>query len=287
MRKVTAAVTQMSCSRDREENLQKAEDLVRQAAEQRAQIILLQELFETQYFCQTQNFAYMDLARPLSENPAVKRLSVLAKETETVIPVSFFERYGNTAFNSVAVLDADGSVLGVYRKTHIPDGLPYAEKFYFTPGDTGFRVWNTRYGRIGVGICWDQWFPEAARSMALLGAELLCYPTAIGSEPTLGIDSKAHWQRCMQGQAAANLVPVLASNRIGTETEGESSMTFYGSSFITDETGGIVEEADRTTETLLVHTFDLDQTALRRREWGVFRDRRPEMYGILMTHGES
>ena len=287
MRKVTAAVTQMSCSRDREENLQKAERLVRQAAEQGAQIILLQELFETQYFCQTQNFAYMDLARPLSENPAVKRLSVLAKETETVIPVSFFERYGNTAFNSVAVLDADGSVLGVYRKTHIPDGLPYAEKFYFTPGDTGFRVWNTRYGRIGVGICWDQWFPEAARSMALLGAELLCYPTAIGSEPTLGIDSKAHWQRCMQGQAAANLVPVLVSNRIGTETEGESSMTFYGSSFITDETGGIVEEADRTTETLLVHTFDLDQTALRRREWGVFRDRRPEMYGILMTHGEG
>lgn len=287
MRKVTAAVTQMGCSRDREENLQKAEGLVRQAAEQGAQIILLQELFETQYFCQTQNFAYMDLARPLSENPAVKRLSVLAKETETVIPVSFFERYGNTAFNSVAVLDADGSVLGVYRKTHIPDGLPYAEKFYFTPGDTGFRVWNTRYGRIGVGICWDQWFPEAARSMALLGAELLCYPTAIGSEPTLGIDSKAHWQRCMQGQAAANLVPVLASNRIGTETEGESSMTFYGSSFITDETGGIVEEADRTTETLLVHTFDLDQTALRRREWGVFRDRRPEMYGILMTHGEG
>lgn len=287
MRKVTAAVTQMSCSRDREENLQKAEDLVRQAAEQGAQIILLQELFETQYFCQTQNFAYMDLARPLSESPAVKRLSVLAKETETVIPVSFFERYGNTAFNSVAVLDADGSVLGVYRKTHIPDGLPYAEKFYFTPGDTGFRVWNTRYGRIGVGICWDQWFPEAARSMALLGAELLCYPTAIGSEPTLGIDSKAHWQRCMQGHAAANLIPMLASNRIGTETEGESSMTFYGSSFIADETGGIVEEADRTTEAVLVHTFDLDQAALRRREWGVFRDRRPELYGILMTHGEG
>ena len=213
--------------------------------------------------------------------------SALAKETETVIPVSFFERYGNTAFNSVAVLDADGSVLGIYRKTHIPDGLPYAEKFYFTPGDTGFRVWNTRYGKIGVGICWDQWFPEAARSMALLGAELICYPTAIGSEPALEIDSKDHWQRCMQGHAAANLIPVLASNRIGTETEGESSMTFYGSSFITDETGGIVEEADRTTETVLVHTFDLDETALRRREWGVFRDRRPEMYGILMTHGEG
>lgn len=287
MRNVTAAVTQMSCSRDREENLQKAERLVRQAAEQGAQIILLQELFETQYFCQTQNFEYMALARPLSESPAVKRLSALAKETETVIPVSFFERYGNTAFNSVAVLDADGSVLGIYRKTHIPDGLPYAEKFYFTPGDTGFRVWNTRYGKIGVEICWDQWFPEAARSMALLGAELICYPTAIGSEPALEIDSKDHWQRCMQGHAAANLIPVLASNRIGTETEGESSMTFYGSSFITDETGGIVEEADRTTETVLVHTFDLDETALRRREWGVFRDRRPEMYGILMTHGEG
>ena len=280
MRNVTAAVTQMSCSRDREENLQKAERLVRQAAEQGAQIILLQELFETQYFCQTQNFEYMALARPLSESPAVKRLSALAKETETVIPVSFFERYGNTAFNSVAVLDADGSVLGIYRKTHIPDGLPYAEKFYFTPGDTGFRVWNTRYGKIGVGICWDQWFPEAARSMALLGAELICYPTAIGSEPALEIDSKDHWQRCMQGHAAANLIPVLASNRIGTETEGESSMTFYGSSFITDETGGIVEEADRTTETVLVHTFDLDETALRRREWGVFRDRRPELYKI-------
>ena len=187
----------------------------------------------------------------------------------------------------MAVLDADGSVLGIYRKTHIPDGLPYAEKFYFTPGDTGFRVWNTRYGKIGVGICWDQWFPEAARSMALLGAELICYPTAIGSEPALEIDSKDHWQRCMQGHAAANLIPVLASNRIGTETEGESSMTFYGSSFITDETGGIVEEADRTAETVLVHTFDLDETALRRREWGVFRDRRPEMYGILMTHGEG
>ena len=287
MRNVTAAVTQMSCSRDREENLQKAERLVRQAAEQGAQIILLQELFETQYFCQTQNFEYMALARPLSESPAVKRLSALAKETETVIPVSFFERYGNTAFNSVAVLDADGSVLGIFRKTHIPEGLPYAEKFYFTPGDTGFRVWNTRYGKIGVGICWDQWFPEAARSMALLGAELICYPTAIGSEPALEIDSKDHWQRCMQGHAAANLIPVLTSNRIGTETEGESSMTFYGSSFITDETGGIVEEADRTTETVLVHTFDLDETALRRREWGVFRDRRPEMYGILMTHGEG
>ena len=257
MRNVTAAVTQMSCSRDREENLQKAERLVRQAAEQGAQIILLQELFETQYFCQTQNFEYMDLARPLSESPAVKRLSALAKETETVIPVSFFERYGNTAFNSVAVLDADGSVLGIYRKTHIPDGLPYAEKFYFTPGDTGFRVWNTRYGKIGVGICWDQWFPEAARSMALLGAELLCYPTAIGSEPTLGIDSKDHWQRCMQGHAAGQSDSGAGFQPDRHRDRGESSMTFYGSSFITDETGGIVEEADRTTETVLVHTFDL------------------------------
>ena len=278
MRNVTAAVTQMSCSRDREENLQKAERLVRQAAEQGAQIILLQELFETQYFCQTQNFEYMALARPLSESPAVKRLSALAKETETVIPVSFFERYGNTAFNSVAVLDADGSVLGIYRKTHIPDGLPYSEKFYFTPGDTGFRVWNTRYGKIGVGICWDQWFPEAARSMALLGAELICYPTAIGSEPALEIDSKDHWQRCMQGHAAANLIPVLASNRIGTETEGESSMTFYGSSFITDGTGELVCSASRDREEVLTASFDLDEMAENRMSWGLFRDRRPECY---------
>lgn len=284
MRKVKVAATQMSCSWNREEVLDKAEKLVRKAAAEGANIILLQELFETPYFCQKQKFEYFDLAKPLSENAAVKRFTEVAKELQVVLPISFYEKAGNTAFNTIAIIDADGTILGTYRKTHIPDGLPYAEKFYFTPGDTGFKVWKTKYADIGVGICWDQWFPEAARSMALLGAELLFYPTAIGSEPTLNVDSKSHWQNAMQGHAAANIMPVIASNRIGTETDDESSMTFYGSSFISDQTGTIVEEADRETESVLVHEFDLDAIAQMRREWGVFRDRRPEMYGTLMHH---
>lgn len=284
MRKVKVAATQMSCSWNREEVLDKAEKLVRKAAAEGANIILLQELFETPYFCQKQKFEYFDLAKPLSENAAVKRFTEVAKELQVVLPISFYEKAGNTAFNTIAIIDADGTILGTYRKTHIPDGLPYAEKFYFTPGDTGFKVWKTKYADIGVGICWDQWFPEAARSMALLGAELLFYPTAIGSEPTLNIDSKPHWQHAMQGHAAANIMPVIASNRIGTETDDESSMTFYGSSFIADQAGTIVEEADRETEAVLVHEFDLDAIAQMRREWGVFRDRRPEMYGTLMHH---
>lgn len=284
MRKVKVAATQMSCSWNGEEVLDKAEKLVREAAAEGANIILLQELFETPYFCQKQKFEYFDLAKPLSENAAVKRFTEVAKELQVVLPISFYEKAGNTAFNTIAIIDADGTILGTYRKTHIPDGLPYAEKFYFTPGDTGFKVWKTRYADIGVGICWDQWFPEAARSMALLGAELLFYPTAIGSEPTLNVDSKSHWQHAMQGHAAANIMPVIASNRIGTETDDESSMTFYGSSFIADQTGTIVEEADRETESVLVHEFDLDAIAQMRREWGVFRDRRPEMYGTLMHH---
>lgn len=284
MRKVKVAATQMSCSWNGEEVLDKAEKLVRKAAVEGANIILLQELFETPYFCQKQKFEYFDLAKPLSENAAVKRFTEVAKELQVVLPISFYEKAGNTAFNTIAIIDADGTILGTYRKTHIPDGLPYAEKFYFTPGDTGFKVWKTKYADIGVGICWDQWFPEAARSMALLGAELLFYPTAIGSEPTLNVDSKSHWQHAMQGHAVANIMPVIASNRIGTETDDESSMTFYGSSFISDQTGTIVEEADRETESVLVHEFDLDAIAQMRREWGVFRDRRPEMYGTLMHH---
>ena len=284
MRKVKVAATQMSCSWNREEVLDKAEKLVRKAAAEGANIIQLQELFETPYFCQKQKFEYFDLAKPLSENAAVKRFTEVAKELQVVLPISFYEKAGNTAFNIIAIIDADGTILGTYRKTHIPDGLPYAEKFYFTQGDTGFKVWKTKYADIGVGICWDQWFPEAARSMALLGAELLFYPTAIGSEPTLNIDSKPHWQHAMQGHAAVNIMPVIASNRIGTETDDESSMTFYGSSFIADQTGTIVEEADRETESVLVHEFDLDAIAQMRREWGVFRDRRPEMYGTLMHH---
>ena len=285
MRKVVVAATQMSCTWDREATLAKAEKLVREAAAKGANIILLQELFETPYFCQRHDFEYMDLATTPEENPAVKRFQKVAKELDVVIPVSFFERAGNAAFNSIAIIDADGTVLGKYRKTHIPDGMPYAEKFFFTPGDTGFKVWKTKYATIGVGICWDQWFPEAARCMALLGAEILLYPTAIGSEPVLQTDSKPHWQRCMQGHAAANIMPVVASNRIGHEVQKDSEMTFYGSSFIADETGGLVAEADRETEGVITAEFDLDAIAQKRREWGVFRDRRPEMYGTLLTHG--
>ena len=285
MRKVVVAATQMSCTWDREATLAKAEKLVREAAAKGANIILLQELFETPYFCQRHDFEYMDLATTPEENPDVKRFQKVAKELDVVIPVSFFERAGNAAFNSIAIIDADGTVLGKYRKTHIPDGMPYAEKFFFTPGDTGFKVWKTKYGTIGVGICWDQWFPEAARCMALLGAEILLYPTAIGSEPVLQTDSKPHWQRCMQGHAAANIMPVVASNRIGHEVQKNSEMTFYGSSFIADETGGLVAEADRETEGVITAEFDLDAIAQKRREWGVFRDRRPEMYGTLLTHG--
>ena len=286
MRKVTVAATQMSCSWDREENLKKAESLVRQAAEKGANIILLQELFETPYFPQIQSFDYMNMCTAPEENPAVQRFCEVAKELSVVLPISFYEKAGNTGFNTLAIIDADGKILGYYRKTHIPDGLPYAEKFYFTPGDTGFKVWDTRYGKIGCGICWDQWFPESARCMALLGAELLFYPTAIGSEPILQNDSQPHWMRCMQGHAAANIMPVIASNRIGTETEGDSSMTFYGSSFITDETGALAAEADRESEAVLTATFDLDAIARKRREWVVFRDRRPEMYETLLSHGK-
>lgn len=287
MREVTVAATQMSCSWAREETLDKAERLVGKAAEQGANIILLQELFETPYFCQNQNFDYMELSTSLADNAAVNRFKKVAAKLQVVLPVSFFERAGNAMFNTIAIIDADGTVLGTYRKSHIPDGLPYAEKFYFTPGDTGFRVWKTRYGTIGVGICWDQWFPEAARCMALMGAELLLYPTAIGSEPTLDIDSKPHWQRCMQGHAAANIMPVIASNRIGTEADGATQMSFYGSSFITDEKGEIVAEAGRTEETVLTAAFDLDAIAVERRQWGVFRDRRPELYAPIMSHGNG
>ena len=284
MRKVKVAAVQMSCVWNIEENLLKAEDMIREAAKQGANIILLQELFETPYFCQRQDFSYFDLAKTLEEDPAVQHFKDIARELNVVLPISFYEKAGNTAFNSVAVIDADGSVLGIYRKTHIPDGLPYAEKFYFTPGDTGFKVWKTKFGIIGVGICLDQWFPECARAMALLGAELLFYPTAIGNEPILQHDSMPHWRHCMQGHAAANIMPVIASNRVGTEKDG-TEMTFYGSSFIADEHGELTAEMDRESEGVITAEFDLDEIAKRRREWGVFRDRRPEMYQILMTHG--
>ena len=287
MRNVKVAATQMICGFDRNENISKGEKLIREAALKGANIVLLQELFETPYFCQKHKFEFFDFATETENNPAIRAYKSLAKELNVVIPVSFFEKAGNKCFNSLAVIDADGTVLGVYRKTHIPDGLPYGEKFYFTPGDTGFKVWKTKFAVIGVGICWDQWFPETARSMALMGAELLLYPTAIGSEPVLKSDSMPHWRRCMQGHAAANIMPVIASNRIGTEKIDESEITFYGSSFITDEVGEIIYSADRETETVLVAEFDMDSIAKRRMEWGVFRDRRPEMYGEILTHGKD
>ncbi|MDD6234237.1 MAG: N-carbamoylputrescine amidase [Lachnospiraceae bacterium] len=283
MRKVKVAATQMACTPNREENIANAEAMVRDAASRGANIILLQELFETPYFCQQQNFEYMNLAMSLDKDPAVNRFKEVAKELGVVIPVSFYEKAGNTGFNTIAMIDADGTVLGKYRKTHIPDGLPYAEKFYFTPGDTGFKVWDTAFGKVGVGICWDQWFPEAARCMALQGAEILMYPTAIGSELYLDKDSSEHWKRCMQGHSAANMMPVIASNRIGTESD-VTSMTFYGHSFITDGTGAIVEEADDHTQTVLTAEFDLDELAENRRDWGIFRDRRPEMYSGICSH---
>lgn len=292
MRKIRAAALQMSCGADIDDNIEKAVSLAREAAEKGADIILPPELFERSYFCQERRYDYCALATETDKNPAVKRFSALARELSAVIPISFFEKCGNTAFNSVAVIDADGSLLGVYRKTHIPDDHFYQEKFYFTPGDTGFKVWSTKYGKIGVGICWDQWFPEAARCMALLGAELLLYPTAIGSEPILNTDSMGHWRRCMQGHAAANIIPVIAANRIGTETvapcadnSGQSSaLTFYGSSFITDCTGEIIAEADRASEAAVIAALDLEENERNRVSWGLFRDRRPEMYSAICGH---
>lgn len=288
MRKVTAAAIQMSVPETREQALDKAEALVRKAAAQGAKIILLPELFETKYFCQERRYDYYDLAAPTLENPAVKRFLKISEELSAVIPISFYERDVNVLYNSIAVLDC-GKMLGVYRKTHIPDDHFYQEKFYFTPGNTGFKVWNTSCGTIGVGICWDQWFPEAARSMALMGAELLLYPTAIGSEPILDCDSKGHWQRCMQGHSAANLVPVISANRIGIEEVKpdennafqESELKFYGGSFLTDETGKIETCAGADEETVLLREYDLDEIRDFRMSWGVFRDRRPEMYKII------
>lgn len=285
MRAVTVAATQMSCGWTIEDNIAKAERLVRQAAAEGAGIVLIQELFATPYFCQDQIAEFFDLALPFEGNPIIERFTRLAAELNVVLPISYFEKAGKAYFNSVAMIDADGKVLGNYRKSHIPDGPGYTEKFYFSPGDTGFKVWKTRYAMIGVGICWDQWFPEAARAMALQGAELLFYPTAIGSEPQdPSIDSAAHWQRVMQGHAAANLMPVIASNRIGTEAgRNATEITFYGSSFIADQTGAKIAEAGRGTETVLTTTFDLDAIDRQRRAWGLFRDRRPELYAPLMS----
>ena len=290
MSKIKAAAIQMKCSTNPKESLSHAEEMVREATANGANVILLPELFEREYFCQQRRYDFYQYAKTVEENKAVQMGKRLAKELQVVLPISFYEKDVNNLYNSVACIDADGTLLGVYRKTHIPDDHYYQEKFYFTPGDTGFKAFKTRYGTIGIGICWDQWFPETARSMALLGAEILLYPTAIGSEPILECDRMPHWRRVMQGHAAANLMPVIAANRIGTETvepcEGNggqtSALNFYGSSFIADETGELISEASRDQEEILYSEFDLAELAQKRLEWGLFRDRRPEMYGIIV-----
>ena len=284
MTSVTIAATQMACDWNVEGNLDRAEGLVRRAASDGAKVILLQELFATPYFCPDQKADYFKLAQPLEGNPIVARFADLAKELGVVLPVSFFERSNQAYFNTVAIVDADGSVMGIYRKTHIPQNPGYEEKFYFNPGNTGFQVWDTAYGRIGCGICWDQWFPECARSMALKGADILLYPTAIGSEPSdPTVNSKDHWQRVMQGHAGANLVALAASNRIGFEEHDAANITFYGHSFIAGPTGEKSAECDSGTESVITATFDLDAMRNYRANWGLFRDRRPELYQTLLT----
>jgi N-carbamoylputrescine amidase len=284
MSTVTVAATQMACSWDRDANIARGEKLIREAAGRGAQVILLQELFETPYFCKDHIARHLELARPLEGHPAVEHFQGVARELGVVLPISVFERTNNAFYNSVVIIDADGAVLGHYRKAHIPESPGYHEKFYFSPGDTGFQVFNTRYAKLGVAICWDQWFPEAARCMALMGAEILMYPTAIGSEPQdASIDSSGHWQRTMQGHAAANIVPLIASNRVGTEKGEKLSITFYGSSFIASHTGEKVAEAERAGESVLCASFDLDEIRRYRHAWGVFRDRRPDLYYPLLS----
>ena len=262
----------------------RAEKLIREAAGRGANVILIQELFETPYFCKDHATRHFDLAKPLDGHPAVEYLRKLARELSVVLPVSVFEQANNAFYNSLVMVDADGSILGSYRKSHIPEGPGYHEKFYFSPGDTGFKVFDTKFAKLGVAICWDQWFPETARCLALLGAEILLYPTAIGSEPQdANLDSSAHWQRTMQGHAAANIMPVVASNRIGTEKGENCTMTFYGSSFIASPTGEIMAEADRSSEAVITATFDLESIRRYRQAWGVFRDRRPDLYYPLLS----
>ncbi|NAZ36157.1 N-carbamoylputrescine amidase [Rubellimicrobium sp. CFH 75288] len=279
---LTVAAIQFAAAADPAGNLDTAERLVRKAAGAGARLILLQELFESRYFCITEDPAHLATARPFEGNPLIARFAALAGELGVVLPIPFFEEAGQARFNSVAVADADGRVLGTYRKAHIPQGPGYEEKFFFSPGDTGFRVWDTAAGRIGVGICWDQWFPESARVMALMGAEILLYPSAIGSEPEApDWDSQPHWETVMRGHAGANLMPLVASNRVGTEIQGGRTVTFYGSSFVADATGRIVAKGGRESEEIVLATLDMDAAAELRRSWGLFRDRRPDLYGRI------
>lgn len=289
MRKVKVSAIQIQVSNCLEDNLKKVETKIREAAKNGANIILLPELFERQYFCQERRYEYYAYAKETLDNDAVKMALELSKELNILILVSFYELSGNCTYNTLAYVE-DGKLLGIYRKTHIPDDHYYQEKFYFTPGNTGFKAFDTKYGRIGAGICWDQWFPETARCLALNGAELIFFPTAIGSEPILNVDSSSHWQRVMMGHAAANIVPVIVANRIGLETvepcvengNQSSSLNFYGSSFMSDERGEIVVSASRDKEEILYHEYDLDKIREDRLAWGLFRDRRPETYKIMV-----
>jgi len=285
VKKVSLCAAQFACSWDTKSNIAKAKDMVRRAAAKGAQIVLLPELFETPYFCQDQSAAHFALARPFQDNSVIAEFAVLAAELRVVLPLSFFESANNAHYNALAMIDADGKVLGRYRKSHIPDGPGYQEKFYFRPGDSGFKVWQTRYGKFGAGVCWDQWFPESARIMALQGAEVLLYPTAIGSEPAPAppVDSRDHWRRVMQGHAGANYLPLVAANRIGTELGQAGEITFYGSSFIAGATGEILAELGRKEEGLIFAEVDLAAIAEARASWGLFRDRRPDLYAPLLT----
>ena len=284
MREIGLGCIQFACGDDVRENVATAERLVRAAAAEGANIVLIQELFEGLYFCQEQDARHYERALPFAGHATIAHFAALARELGVVVPISFFERANQVFYNSLAMIDADGSVLGLYRKSHVPDGPGYSEKFYFRPGDSGFRVWRTRFGAVGCGICWDQWFPETARAMALMGAEILLYPTAIGSEPQdPGLDSMEHWRIVMRGHAAANLMPLAAANRIGSETISGKRQTYYGSSFIAGPTGALEAQAGRESEAVLVARFDLDAIARQRAAWGVFRDRRPDLYGVLTS----
>ena len=284
MREVTFAATQMACSKNSKDNIDKAVNLIESAAKKGANVILIQELFETQYFCKDQKEELFELAKPFEDNPTIHLMSKLAKDNNVVLPISFFEKANKAHFNTIAMIDSDGTIMGRYRKSHIPDGPGYQEKFYFNPGNTGFKVWDTKFCKVGVGICWDQWSSEAAKIMALKGAEVILYPTAIGGEPDNNddFDSSDMWQRAMIGHAAVNQVPIVASNRIGSEEGYEVSNFFYGRSFITDFTGEIKAEASRDKEEILIAKIDLDEAEGFRNSWGIFRDRRPDLYSALL-----
>ena len=284
MREVTFAATQMACSKNSKDNIDKAVNIIESAAKKGANVVLIQELFETQYFCKDQKEELFELAKPFEDNPTIHLMSKVAKDNNVVLPISFFEKANKAHFNTIAMIDSDGTIMGKYRKSHIPDGPGYQEKFYFNPGNTGFKVWDIKFCKAGVGICWDQWSSEGAKIMALKGAEVILYPTAIGGEPDNNddFDSSDMWQRAMIGHAAVNQVPIVASNRIGSEEGYEVSNFFYGRSFITDFTGEIKAEASRDKEEILIAKIDLDEAEGFRNSWGIFRDRRPDLYRALL-----